>query len=281
MADQQKSISVFDVKSIFHSKNPRLANWIPGFVYNYLKRIVHQDFFNDFIRRCVDKRNLDFIEACMKEFDVTIHTIGEEKLPANGRFIFAANHPLGGFDALVLIKILSAHYNKVKYLVNDILMNLYNINELFIPINKHGSLAVEAVKQLDEAFSSDIQILTFPSGLVSRKIKGQIMDLPWQKNFIVKAVQHKRDIVPVHFSGRNTNFFYALASIRKFLGIKANIEMLYLADETVKHSHKHLTVRFGNPIPWQTFDHSRKPKDWAKWVKEQVYALDGVGYVPL
>jgi hypothetical protein len=278
---EQKRLSRFDVKEIFYSKNPRLARWIPTFVFNYLKRIVHQDFFNDFIIRCGEKRNIEFIEACIKEFDVTIKTVGEEKLPENGRFIFAANHPLGGFDALVLIKILSYHYNKVKYLVNDILMNLYNINELFIPLNKHGSLAVNAVKQLDEAFISDTQILTFPSGFVSRKINGQIMDLPWQKNFILKAIKHKRDIIPVHFSGRNTNFFYALANIRKFLGIKANIEMLYLADETVKHSHKSLTVHFGTPISWQTFDNSRKPMEWAKWVKEQVYALDGVHIVPL
>jgi 1-acyl-sn-glycerol-3-phosphate acyltransferase len=278
---EQKSISRFDVKEIFYSKNPRLARWIPAFVFNYLKRIVHQDFFNDFIFRCGEKRNLDFIEACIKEFDVTIHTVGEENLPKNGRFIFAANHPLGGFDALVLIKILSYRYSKVRYLVNDILMNLYNINELFIPLNKHGSLAVDAVKKLEESFNSDAQILTFPSGFVSRKIKGQIMDLPWQKSFIIKAVKHQRDIIPVHFSGRNTNFFYALANTRKFLGIKANIEMLYLADETVKHSHKSLTVRFGNPIPWQTFDNSQKPMEWAKWVKEQVYALDGVNNVPL
>jgi 1-acyl-sn-glycerol-3-phosphate acyltransferase len=281
MLDQQKRIKRFDVKEIFQSKNPGLAGWIPGFVYNYLKRIVHQDFFNDFIFKHGEKRNLEFVEACIKEFDVTIHTVGENQLPAEGKYIFAANHPLGGFDALVLIKILSHHYTKVRYLVNDILMNLYNINELFIPINKHGSLAAASVKQLEDAFSSDAQILTFPSGFVSRKINKKIMDLPWQKSFILKAIKHQRDIIPVHFSGSNTNFFYNLAKVRKLLGIKANIEMLYLADETVKHSHKHLTVRFGNPISWKTFDKSRKPMEWAKWVKEKVYALDGIYSVPI
>jgi len=281
MADEQKRINTIDVKAIFYSKNPRLARWIPGFVFSYLKRIAHQDFFNDFILRNGDKRNIEFIEACVKDFDVTLETFGEEKLPETGRFIFAANHPLGGFDGIVLMKILSSHYNKIRYLVNDILMNLYNISELFIPINKHGSLGAKAVKQLDEAYNSDAQILTFPSGFVSRKIKGLIMDFPWQKNFIIKAVKHQRDIIPVHFSGRNTNFFYNLYNFRKILGIKANIEMLYLADETVKHSHKHLTVRFGDPIPWQALDSSRKPIEWAKWVKEKVYAMDGVFSVPL
>jgi 1-acyl-sn-glycerol-3-phosphate acyltransferase len=281
MSDQPKRISTIDVRNIFYSKNPRLASFIPGFVFNYLKRIVHQDFYNGLIIRHGEKRNVEFIEACIKEFDVTIETIGEDKLPVNGKYIFAANHPLGGFDALVLIKILSHHFPRIRYLVNDILMNLYNINELFIPVNKHGSLAVDTVKLLDDALISDAQILTFPSGLVSRKINKQIMDLPWKKNFIIKAVRHKRDIIPVHFSGSNSNFFYNLSNFRKLLGIKANIEMLYLPDETFKHSHKHLTVRFGNPISWQTFDNSRKPAEWAKWVKDQVYALDGIYSVPL
>jgi putative hemolysin len=139
---------------------------------------------------------------------------------------------------------------------------------------------VIAVKQIDEAYNSEMQILTCPAGLVSRKINGQVMDLAWQKSFIQKAVKHQRDIIPVHFSGRNTNFFYNLSNFRKFLGIKATIEMMYLADETVKHQNKHLVVRFGKPIAWQTFDDSKKPIEWAKWVKEKVYALDGVTSVP-
>jgi hypothetical protein len=134
---------------------------------------------------------------------------------------------------------------------------------------------------LEQAYESDIQILTFPAGLVSRKIKGRIIDLPWQKNFITKAMKYKRDIIPVHFSGRNTDFFYWIANLRRFLGIRANIEMLYLVDETYRHKNEALVVRFGAPISWKTFDRSRKPIEWAKWVKEKVYALDGVYDVPL
>ena len=107
------------------------------------------------------------------------------------------------------------------------------------------------------------------------------MDLPWQKSFISKAVKYQRDVIPVHFSGHCSNFFYRLANLRKFLGIKANIEMLYLVNETYKHRNEKLTVKFGKPVSWRVFDSGRKPAEWAKWVKEQVYALDGVTYVPL
>jgi 1-acyl-sn-glycerol-3-phosphate acyltransferase len=280
MDPQPEKKKHLDVKAIFFNKNPRLAHWIPGFIYQYLKRILHEDFFNDILNNHGDKKNLEFLEAVIKDFNVTIESIGEENLPKEGRYIFACNHPLGGFDGIVLMKIIGQRYGKIKYLVNDILMNLVNIKELFIPINKHGSQGVLAVKHIDEAYNSDTQILTCPAGLVSRKVNGQVMDLPWQKSFIQKAVKHQRNVIPVHFSGRNTNFFYNLSNFRKFLGIKATIEMLYLADETVKHQNKHLVIRFGKPIPWQTFDDSKKPMEWAKWVKEKVYTLAGITSVP-
>jgi 1-acyl-sn-glycerol-3-phosphate acyltransferase len=274
-------IQTIDIEAVFHKKNPNLARLIPGFIYRYLKRIVHVDEINQFLSIHGEKQNLDFIEAAIKDFNVTILTEGNGNIPASGRFIFAANHPLGGFDGIVLMKIISGYFREFRFLVNDILMNLKNIQELFIPINKHGKQALDAATQLEEIFNSEIQILTFPAGLVSRKIKGQIVDLPWHKNFITKAVKYKRDIIPVHISGHNTNFFYRLAWLRKALRIKANIEMLYLVDETYKHRNKRLVVKFGIPIPWDTFDKSRKPIEWAKWVKEKVYALDGVDNIPL
>jgi 1-acyl-sn-glycerol-3-phosphate acyltransferase len=274
-------IQIIDLEAVFHKKNPKLARLIPGFIYRYLKRIVHVDELNQFLRVHGEKQNLDFIEAAIQDFNVTILTEGTGNIPASGRFIFAANHPLGGFDGIVLMKIISGYFSEYRFLVNDILMNLKNIQGLFIPINKHGKQASDAANQLEEIFNSDVQILTFPAGLVSRKIKRQIMDLPWHKNFITKAVKYERDIIPVHISGRNTNFFYRLAQLRKKLGIKANIEMLYLVDETYKHRNENLVVKFGSPIPWKTFDKSRKPLEWAKWVKDKVYALNGVEEVPL
>ncbi|MBN1596737.1 MAG: 1-acyl-sn-glycerol-3-phosphate acyltransferase [Bacteroidales bacterium] len=278
-ADKEQ-IQKVDLRGVFYSKNPGLAKLIPGFIYRYLRKVIHENDINEFLDKHGNKFNMDFINAAITDFKVSIETQGEEYLKMDGRFIFASNHPLGGFDGLVLMQIVNRYFNKYKFLVNDILMNLKNIQELFIPINKHGKQATDAVREIDEAFRDGTQILTFPAGLVSRKIRGQIIDLPWQKQFIMKAKQFKREIIPVHFSGNNTNFFYNLANIRKFIGIKSNIEMLYLVDETYKHKNKHLVVKFGEPIPWQTFDSSKKPLDWARWVKEKAYALDGVYDIP-
>jgi len=152
-------------------------------------------------------------------------------------------------------------------------MNLKNMDEFFIPINKHGGQSRESVKQLDEAYHSDIQIISFPSGMVSRKLKGKIQDLVWQKNFIIKAKQYQRDVIPVHINGRNSNFFYRLANVRKFLGIKWNLEMLYLIDETYKHQNKTFTFTIGKPIPYSDFDRRYTPIEWAARIREVVYRL--------
>ncbi len=154
---------------------------------------------------------------------------------------------------------LGKYYKNIKFPVNDILMNLENLSGIFLPVNKHGGQAKDAIRQLEETYASDSQILYFPAGLCSRKRHGIIKDLVWHKSFITKAIQHKRDIVPAFFSGRNSNFFYNLSNLRKSLGIKANIEMLYLPDEMFRQKEKDISLVFGKPIPWQTFDNSKLP----------------------
>jgi putative hemolysin len=273
-------IKPVNIRNIFYSKNPSLARLLPGFIFRYIEKIAHQRDINEFLEKHGEKMGLDFARAAIHDFNVKVIIKGDGNLPAEGRFIFASNHPLGGFDGILLMEVLSHYYADFRFLSNDLLMNIINLHPLFIPINKHGKQAIEAAARLDEAFSSNIQIVTFPAGLVSRRIKGQIMDLTWHKNFITKAVHYHRDIIPVHFTGHNSNFFYRLSSIRKFLGIKANLEMFYLVDETYRHKNDTLTVTFGKPIPSATFDRSRSHLQWAKWVKEQVYALGGVTQVP-
>jgi len=270
----------FDIKDIFHEKSPKIAKWIPGFVMRYLKKITHEDIIDELIRDYGHLKGFDFSQAMIKRFNIDIEVEGIENLPKKGNSIFVSNHPLGGFDGHIIMYIIGQHYQEYKFLVNDILMNLKNMHGVFIPVNKHGRQGIEYAKLIDDAYKSDAQILTFPAGLVSRKIKGQIVDLPWQKNFISKAVQHKRNVVPIHMGGRNSEFFYKLANFRKRLGIKANFEMLYLIDETVKHQNKKFVVKIGKSIAWQTFDQTKRPSEWAKWVKEKVYKMDGIDTIP-
>lgn len=263
-----------DVESILFSKNPSLARIIPGFVVNYLKKIVHQEELNAFLEESGHLRDADLIDAGLRFFEIKFRVTGSENIPSSGRYIFVSNHPLGGLDGLVFISELSKHFREIRFPVNDILTNITNLSGIFLPVNKHGTQAREVARQIEEAYASDCQILYFPAGLCSRKKRGVIKDLQWQKSFISKSVQHRRDIVPAFFSGRNSDFFYNLANFRKLTGLKANIEMLYLADEMFRQKGKEIDLIFGKAIPWETFDRTRSALEWAEWVKSKSYALE-------
>ena len=263
-----------DVERVLYSKNPALKKVMPGFLIRYLKRIVHQDELNEFLRLTGHLKNAEFIKAGLEFFYIRYNVSGSENIPGSGRYIFVSNHPLGGLDGLVFIYELSKYFSDLKFPVNDILMNITNLSGIFLPVNKHGAQGREAARMIEEAYASENQILYYPAGLCSRKKKGIIRDLQWHKSFISKSIQYKRDIVPAFFSGRNSNFFYNLSNFRNFLGIKANIEMLYLVDELFKQKGKEIALIFGKAIPWQTFDNSKTPPEWAEWVKGKSYELN-------
>ena len=270
---ERKALVQVDLPEIFAKKNPRLAPYIPRFVYFYLNRALHIQEINEILDKHGDKLNYEFITATIKDFNVTTDFRSTENLPENGRVIFAANHPLGGFDGMLMLKMLIEKYGSAQSISNDILLNLKNIQGLFLPINKHGNQSFDVVENFDKVMKSDTTILTFPAGLVSRRQGGVIRDVPWKKNFIAKSIQYRRDVIPVHISGRCTDFFYNIARIRKFLGIRSNLEMFYLPDETFRHKNKHFTITIGPRFSWTHFDKSKKPVEWALDVQDFVYSM--------
>lgn len=266
-----------DIDKVLQSKMGTKTKWVPRFVVNWLKRIVHQDEINRFIEQEGDKQGVEWIEGALTYLDTKIVVEGAENLPDASdprRYTFVSNHPLGGLDGLALGAVIGRKYEgRVKYLVNDLLMNLHGLAPLFIPINKTGKQSRNFPAIVEAGFSSDNHIIMFPAGLCSRRTNGVIRDLEWKKTFVTKSVETQRDVVPIYFEGRNSDFFYRLANISKALGIKFNIAMLFLADEMFKNQHNTFTVRIGKPIAWQTFDKSKSPMEWAEYVKQQVYAM--------
>jgi putative hemolysin len=258
------------LKELIAEKNPKLARRLPGFIYGFMNRLLHIREVNEIIKKYGDLHGIPFVEALFQHFNIKFVFKGTENLPGNGRYIFASNHPLGGFDGLILINGVTKHLGKSFFLVRDELTKIAPLKELFIPINKFGNQQA-SVLQINEAYQSTAQILVFPSGLASRKIKGKIVDLEWQKHFIQKSIEYKRDVIPVHISGRNTRFFYWLANFRKTIGIKLNIEMFLLPDELFRQRNKTFTITFNKPVPWTSFNKTKSAKQWAAAVREIVY----------
>ncbi len=260
-----------DIEKVIREKNPRLLKWMPGFLLRYIKRILHEEDVNSFMAAHGHLRKLDFVHTTLREFDTKIIAKGLENIPATGGFIVASNHPLGGFDGLALMEAVAKKREDIQFLVNDILFTLGTMDELFIPVNKHGSQSASA--KIEAAYKSENAVLIFPAGLVSRKQEGKVMDLEWKKSFISKAVQYDKPVVPTYIDGKNSSFFYNLSMWRKRFGIKANIEMFYLVDEMYRQQHKTITITFGKPIQPSVFNQEKSPRELAGLMKQHVYAL--------
>lgn len=266
-----------DISDILRGKMGSKAKFVPSPLVKWLKHIVHQDEVNKYLWDSRHLTGVEWLEDCMRYLDMTLEIVGKENLPDkdDGKlYTFVSNHPLGGEDGVALGAVIGRHYDgRFRYLVNDLLMNLPGLAPLCIPINKTGSQSRSFPVMVEAGFRSDNHMLMFPAGLCSRRINGEIRDLPWKKTFITKSVETHRDVVPIHFGGRNSDFFYTLANVCKALGIKFNIAMLFLVDEMYKNVHKSFRIAIGKPIPWQTFDKSRTPAQWAQYVQDEVYKL--------
>ena len=266
-----------DIDRVLKEKMGAKAKYVPNFLVRWLIRIAHQDDVNAFLWDNRDKVGVEWLEACVKYLDLKLEVEGKENLPASDDkklYTFVSNHPLGGADGVALGSIIGRHYNgRFRYLVNDLLMNLPGLAPVCIPINKTGHQGRNFPAMVKAGFESNNHMLMFPAGLCSRRHKGVIRDIPWSKTFISKSVEYQRDIVPIHFSGQNSNFFYRLANFSDKC-LPFNLAMLFLVDEMYKNVHKTFRVTIGKPIPWQTFDKSKTPMEWAQFVKDRVYYLE-------
>lgn len=266
-----------DIDKILVSKMGNKAKFVPRPFISWLKRIIHQDEVNNYLWESRHLSGTEWLEECVRYLDMTIELVGEENLPKkdDGRlYTFVSNHPLGGEDGVALGAIIGRHYDgKFRYLVNDLLMNLPGLAPVCIPINKTGNQSRNFPAMVEAGFKSDNHMLMFPAGICSRKRGEEIRDIAWKKTFIIKSVEYQRDVVPIHFGGQNSPFFYKLANFSDKYVKKVNLAMLFLVDEMYKNVHKTFRVAIGKPIPWQTFDKSKTATQWAQYVQDIVYEL--------
>ena len=265
-----------DIKRILKDKMGSKARFVPCFLVAWLKKIIHEDEVNRFLWENRNLKGTEWLTACVQYLDMTLDIVGAENLPDknDGKlYTFVSNHPLGGQDGVSLGSIIGRHYDgKFRYLVNDLLLNLPGLKPVSIGINKTGKQSRDFPRMVEAGFNSDNHLLMFPAGLNSRRINGEIYDLPWKKTFITKSVETHRDVVPIHFSGQNSKRFYRIAKFSdRYLPF--NLAMLFLVDEMYRNVGKTFRITIGKPIPWQTFDKTKTPMEWANFVEERVYAL--------
>ena len=246
---------------------------IPRFVLNYLKKIVHQKEINQILEENENLYGAEFCQDIINRFNIKVNSFRLENIPKDEGVIFVSNHPLGGMDAMAIVSEVNPIRSDITFIVNDLLMNLDNLKEMFVGVDKHRTNAKESLQKVNDLFASDKAVFLFPAGLVSRKKRGEIRDLEWKKTFVTRARKENKKIVPVYIDGKLSNFFYRLSNLRERLGIKLNIEMLYLANEMFKQKNKTLDLYIGQPLMTSDFDNSKSDKEIAEEIKNIAYNL--------
>ena len=261
-----------DLKSILTAKGVK----VPGLVRRWMGQLLHVKELNAGIYENRELHGIPFAQKFIEgkephNLGITLVTHGMENLPPEGNQMVVGNHPLGGPDGVALMTAVGRVRHDIKFPVNDFLCYIPGLKELFVPIDKVNK--TRALAQLEDAFASDNMLLYYPAGMCSRMTDGRIADPEWKATFIKKCVQYHRDVVPAYTEARNRDSFYRIANLRKRLGIKFNFEMALLPAEMFAQRGKMLTITFGRPIPWQTFDGRHTAAEWARMMKEHVYRL--------
>ena len=261
-----------DIEKIIGAKGLK----VPKLAVRLVERILHVGDLNKGIYLNREYFGLDFVYKFLEGNDpqdlgIKIEVSGLEHIPLEGYPMVAGNHPLGGPDGLALMAAVGRVRKDIKFPVNDFLLYLPGLRELFFPIDKVNK--TKALACLEEAFAAENTLLYFPAGICSRLQKGVVKDLEWKATFIKKCIRYHRDLVPVYTDARNRMRFYRIARLRKALGIKFNFEMALLPGEMFAQRGKTFHITFGQPIPWQTFDKRHSPQEWAAMVREHVYKL--------
>lgn len=272
----RKDYTRIDIDAVLRRRLPRYYRWIPKPLISLVKRIICQDELNRQLEINAGKNGADFCRGVIEDLEVSYTLTGEENLPAadDRRKIFVCNHPLGGLDGMVMIDMIARRYGSpLFFVVNDLLSVVSPLNDIFLPVNKHGRQSRQATLTLDEAFDSNHPVIMFPAGLVSRRSSTGIGDLVWNKMFVNRAIRHQRDIVPVYFEGRNSSFFYNFARLRVALGLKFNYEMICLPSEVFKSRGKQFVLHIGRQIAWTSLKGGAMAQSTASEIRTLVYNL--------
>lgn len=272
-----------DIDALLRARVPRVRRFLPRFVVKWVERLIRQDELNSLLEANAGLKGADFARGVCAHLDVKVEIVHPERLPQAScrRVVIVSNHPLGGLDGMALIDLLQRHFGgRVLFVVNDLLMAVEPLREVFLPVSKFGRQSREAMKMIDDAFEGSDPIIVFPAGLCSRLQTNpdgsrSVRDLKWQKMFVAKAISSRRDVVPLHFAGVNSMDFYKKADLRRRLRIPINLEQVLLPREMLASRGKTFKVTVGKTIPFTALGAEREAMTTAAKIKDIVYGLAG------
>lgn len=261
-----------NIQQLIERRYPRLLR-SPSFLAQpakaVLKMLGHEREMQAFSARYPQCTGLDFVEHLLDffGFSFAVRHNERERIPARGRVVIIANHPIGTLDALALLKLVGEVRGDVKVLGNDLLNDIDALAPVRLPFTgKKGTR--EELDAVQAHLEAEGALIVFPAGAVSRFGATGIRDDRWRSAFIGMAETVHAPILPIHIDARNSLFFYSLSLVSKPLST------LWLVHETFRHADNSVVVRIGELIDPVTHEDLSLPiKTKLKLFRKQVYRL--------
>lgn len=241
-----------------------------------LMDILHISDINEVYAKFEALHGVEFIDAVLKEFEVEFDYFEEElsRIPKTGPFVTISNHPLGGIDGIILIKLISKVRPDYKVMANFLLQKIEPLRDYFMPVNpfedkKDLMSSFTGVKDSMAYIKSGHPLGIFPAGEVStyKLNKAKVEDKPWEAGALKMIRKMEVPVVPVYFKARNSAFFYLLSLLHP------SFRTARLPGELRHQKNKSIRIRIGRPISvkdqqeLETFEH------YCAFLRQRTYLL--------
>ncbi|WP_027329485.1 GNAT family N-acyltransferase [Marinimicrobium agarilyticum] len=240
---------MLNIEESLNHKFPRFARSAPLLrkpTLSLLRKLVHEQAINQFLTDHRGSRGVDFIERIFDYFNFSYSVAHRERanIPAQGRVVIMANHPIGSLDGLALIHLVSQVRTDVKIIANDLLSAFEPLRDLLLPLdNMTGRAYRQSYKRILEALENEQAVIVFPAGEVSRARPSGIRDGAWRSGFLHFARKTGAPLLPVFIQAKNSWLFYSASAVFKPLATAL------LAHEMFNKRSAEIRFRVGEPIP--------------------------------
>lgn len=240
---------MIDIQKEIEKKFPNMdkkENFLKKSLFKIAKKIVHEDSINQFLSQNAHLKGFEFVDAVLDyfDFDYTVSSSDLQNIPTSGKVVIIANHPLGGLDALCLLRLISTVRKDVKIVANDFLAGFEALNSLIITIDNYKlKQSKNDIKKIYESLNNEEALIIFPAGEVSRATAKGIKDPIWNKGFLNFAQNSHAPILPIFLDAKNSKTFYTISVINK------TFSTLLLSHEMFNKKSKRINIKVGQIIP--------------------------------
>ena len=240
-------------------------------LFNGMKKLFHENEINAFMLENAHKDTFTFVESIIDYFDISIALKTNElgRIPAYGRTVIIANHPLGALDAMALLQLLKDVRKDIKIVANSFLSQFENLKDIIIPVdNINGKMDKETLKRIYQALDAEEAVIIFPSGEVSRAKPNGVKDTPWKSGFLKIALKMQAPILPIYIKAKNSKNFYLLSMINRSLATAT------LPHEMFKAKGKNIHFTIGKTIPFDSYNlPNLSTKETTKLLRKHFYKV--------